>query len=87
MKTSFTDQELPLYEFNDFRIDPVRRQLHRLDELVPMPPKVFDTLLALVRDHGKVVEKDELIEAVWPDTTVEENNLTQNISAISKDAR
>jgi DNA-binding winged helix-turn-helix (wHTH) protein/tetratricopeptide (TPR) repeat protein len=84
MKTYFTDQELPVYEFNDFRLDPVRRQLRRSDEFVPMPPKVFDTLLALVRDHGRIVEKDELIEAVWPDTMVEENNLTQNISAIRK---
>lgn len=73
-----------LYEFDDFRIDPVRRDVHRLDVPLHLPPKVFDTLLTLVRDHGSVVEKSALIEAVWPDTIVEENNLTQNISAIRK---
>jgi len=73
-----------LYEFDDFRIDPVRRDVHRLDDLIHLPPKVFDTLLTLVRHHGSVVEKNALIEAVWPDTNVEENNLTQNISAIRK---
>src|SRR5689334_15454074 len=73
-----------LYEFDDFRIDPVRRDVHRLDDLIRLPPKVFDTLLTLVQHHGSVVEKNALIEAVWPDTNVEENNLTQNISAIRK---
>src|SRR5262245_4876894 len=73
-----------LYEFDDFRIDPLRRDVHRRDSLIHLPPKVFDTLLTLVRHHGRVVEKNELIEAVWPDTIVEENNLTQNISAIRK---
>src|SRR3954469_6221133 len=73
-----------LYEFDDFTIDPLRRNVHRLNDLIHLPPKVFDTLLTLVRHHGRVIEKNALIEAVWPDTVVEENNLTQNISAIRK---
>jgi TolB-like protein/DNA-binding winged helix-turn-helix (wHTH) protein len=73
-----------LYEFDDFRIDPIRRSVHRLDDLIHLPPKVFATLLTLVQHHGTVIEKSVLIDAVWPDTIVEENNLTQNISAIRR---
>lgn len=53
-------------------------------EIVPLKPKAFDTLLALVRANGEVVEKDELMKSVWPDTAVEEGNLTFNISTLRK---
>ncbi|HXG67949.1 MAG TPA: transcriptional regulator [Blastocatellia bacterium] len=72
------------YEFGPFRLDPTSRLLRRDGEVVPLKPKVFDTLLLLVANHGQVVSKDRLMEAVWPDTAVEENNLTQNISALRK---
>lgn len=72
------------YEFGSFRIDPSRRRLLRGREVVPLTPKAFDTLLALVESGGHVVEKDDLMEKVWPGVAVEENNLTQNVSAIRK---
>jgi len=84
MKTMISEQEPRFYEFDDFRIDAVKRRLLRMDEFVHLPPKVFDTLLMLIQHHGRVLDKDELMEAIWSDTIVEENNLTQNISAIRK---
>lgn len=74
-----------LYEFGDFRLDPDGRQLSRLDGTwVPLTPRVFDTLRYLVENPGKVIEKDRLMAAVWPDSIVEENNLTQNISTLRR---
>jgi DNA-binding winged helix-turn-helix (wHTH) protein/tetratricopeptide (TPR) repeat protein len=72
------------YEFGPFRLDASRRRLLRGGEVVPLTPKAFDTLLALVEQSGRVVEKDDLMERVWPGVTVEENNLTQNVSALRK---
>jgi DNA-binding winged helix-turn-helix (wHTH) protein/TolB-like protein/Tfp pilus assembly protein PilF len=79
-----SEQKSRFYEFDDFRIDAVKRRLLRMDEFVHLPPKVFDTLLMLIEHRGRVLEKDELMEAIWSDTIVEENNLTQNISALRK---
>ena len=73
-----------LYEFGPFRLDATERVLFRDGKAVALKPKVFDTLLLLVRNSGHVVEKDELMGAVWPDTVVEENNLNQNISALRR---
>ncbi|HEU5239309.1 MAG TPA: winged helix-turn-helix domain-containing protein [Pyrinomonadaceae bacterium] len=72
------------YEFGDFRLDSVQRVLRRRGELVPLTPKVFDLLLLLIENHGQVVEKDLLMRELWPDTFVEEGNLTQNISILRK---
>jgi DNA-binding winged helix-turn-helix (wHTH) protein/TolB-like protein/Tfp pilus assembly protein PilF len=72
------------YSFGEFRIDAVERVLLRQNELVPLTPKVFDLLLLLVANHGHVVEKERLMKEVWPDTFVEEGNLTQNISVLRK---
>ncbi|MBI4468192.1 MAG: winged helix-turn-helix domain-containing protein [Acidobacteria bacterium] len=72
------------YAFDAFRLDTARRILLRDGEHVPLPPKVFDTLLVLVMKSGQVVEKEELMQLVWPDTVVEENNLTVNISFLRK---
>jgi len=72
------------YEFGPFLLDASRRRLLRGGEVVPLTPKAFDTLLALVEQSGRVVEKDDLMERVWPGVAVEENNLTQNVSALRK---
>ncbi|MGH9937859.1 MAG: winged helix-turn-helix domain-containing protein, partial [Blastocatellia bacterium] len=72
------------YEFGPFRLDQAERRLLREGESVPLSPKVFDLLLVLVRRHGEIIEKEELLSAVWPDTIVEENNLSVNISALRK---
>ncbi|HEY5839175.1 MAG TPA: winged helix-turn-helix domain-containing protein [Pyrinomonadaceae bacterium] len=72
------------YEFGEFRVDAIERVLLREGTPVTLPPKVFDTLLALVERNGHIVEKEELLRQLWPDTFVEENNLSQYISAIRK---
>src|SRR6185369_3694071 len=56
----------------------------REGEVVPLTPKVFDILLALVENSGQVVSKEDLMKRVWPSTFVEEGNLTQNISLLRK---
>src|SRR4030095_11264228 len=74
-----------IYEFGDFRVDPAKRLLMRRDgESITLTPKVFDTLLYLVEHHRLVLDKDELMQAIWPHTVVEENNLNQSISALRR---
>lgn len=73
-----------LYEFGPFRLDQQERLLQRDGAGVPLTPKAFDLLLALVERHGRLVEKEEIFKAVWPDSFVEETNLTYNISFIRK---
>jgi DNA-binding winged helix-turn-helix (wHTH) protein/TolB-like protein/Flp pilus assembly protein TadD len=78
------EQKSHFYEFGRFRLDPCERVLLRDRDLVPLTPKVFEILLALVEQSGHVVEKDYLMKRVWPDTFVEEGNLTQNVSLLRK---
>ena len=74
-----------LYEFGDFRLDTAKRVLRRLDgTTVPLTPRVFETLLYMVEHHDTVLDKERLMEAVWPDSIVEENNLSQNISTLRR---
>ncbi len=72
------------YEFASFRVDAVERRLWCEGEIVPLTPKVFDILIALLENSGRTVEKEELIEKVWADTFVEEGNLNRNISTLRK---
>ncbi len=74
----------PLYDFGPFRLDPADRQLLRSGEPVPLTPKVFDTLLLLVENSGRLVAKDDLMKALWPDTFVAESNLTQAVFTLRK---
>lgn len=73
-----------IYQFEDFRLDAGNKLLLRGMETVPIPPKVFDLLLILVKRSGTVVEKEELMNLLWPDTIVEENNLTVSMSMLRK---
>ena len=73
-----------VYEFGDFRIDADHRMLYHQGSEIPVVPKVVETLLALIERRGKVVSKDELLEAVWPDTVVEESNLFVYLSVLRK---
>ena len=73
-----------LYEFGPFRLDVAGRLLSRDGEAVPLSPKAFDLLLALVERQGRLLEKTELMKLVWPDTYVEEANLSYTISLIRK---
>lgn len=72
------------YVFDEFRLEPGRRRLTRYGELVPVAPKVLDTLVELIRRRGEVVSKDALMRAIWGGAVVEENNLNQNISALRR---
>jgi len=72
------------YEFGPFRIDTANRQLMRDGQVVPLKAKAVDTLLFLIDNRGDVVEKDELMRSLWPDSFVEESNLTQNIYTLRK---
>lgn len=73
-----------LYEFGPFRLDAGERLLIREGRTVPLSPKVFDTLLTLVENSGRIIGKEELMQLLWPDTFVEESNLTQNISQLRR---
>ena len=79
-----SQQDSHSYEFGRFRLITAERVLLREGELVPLTPKVFDILVTLVEHGGQVVAKDDLMKRVWPNTFVEEGNLTQNISLLRK---
>ena len=72
------------YRFGPFCLDVRERRLSRGAAIIPLRLKVFETLLVLVGNAGRLVTKQELLDAVWPQTTVEENNLNHNISVLRK---
>jgi Tol biopolymer transport system component/DNA-binding winged helix-turn-helix (wHTH) protein len=72
------------YQFGPFHLDAGERRLLRDGEAISLPPKAFELLLVLVRYHGHLLEKDELLKLVWPDMFVEEANLSYNVSLIRK---
>jgi DNA-binding winged helix-turn-helix (wHTH) protein len=79
------DRELNrFYSFGDFRVDVKDRTLWNHDREVPLTPKVFDTLLVLIENCDRIITKPELMQLIWPDSFVEENNLAQNISVLRK---
>lgn len=79
---SFKDS--PLYQFGEFRLDVHDRRLLKQEEEIPLTRKAFDILLELVRAKGRVVQRDELIGRVWPDSFVEEGNLKVTIFHLRK---
>jgi len=72
------------YQFGPYRIDPGRNLLLRGNETIPLTSKAFETLLILVEHGDQEVSKDELMKQLWPDTFVEEANLTKHISMVRK---
>jgi len=78
------DSEFSIYEFGGYRLDADKLLLSRDGKHIPLTPKVFHTLLLLVKHGGEVLDKEELIRGIWPDTVVEENNLNQNISTLRR---
>lgn len=72
------------YEFDHYLVDINRRLLLREGQTVPLTPKVFDTLVVFLRHDGEVIRKETLMKEVWPDSYVEEGNLSQNISVLRK---
>jgi DNA-binding winged helix-turn-helix (wHTH) protein/tetratricopeptide (TPR) repeat protein len=73
-----------IYEFGPFRLDPTERLLLLEGEPMHLPPKAFDILLALVENGGRIVEKQYLLDRVWPDTFVEEGNLKVAVFTLRK---
>jgi DNA-binding winged helix-turn-helix (wHTH) protein/pimeloyl-ACP methyl ester carboxylesterase len=72
------------YRFGPFHLDVRERRLSRGAVVLPLRLKVFDTLRVLVENAGRLVTKQDLLDAVWPETTVEENNLNHNVSVLRK---
>src|SRR5687768_16255670 len=72
------------YEFGPFQLDTANHSLLRDGQLVQLTPKAFDLLEVLVQNNGRLIEKDELLKEVWPDSFVEEGNINRNISIIRK---
>ena len=75
---------MPCYRFDLYVLDTERRTLKRDGAPVVTTPKVFETLSVLIKNRGRVMEKDELLRTLWPDTAVEEANLTQSVSTLRK---
>jgi len=73
-----------LYRFGPFDLDESQRTLRRDDKKIALPPKAFDLLLYLVKNPLRLITKEELLQAVWPDSFVEEGNLSQNIFLLRK---
>src|SRR5258708_10908630 len=78
------DGQKPTFEFGEFRIDVMKRQLWREGQVVPLYSKAFDLLLVLAQNGGNLLTKDELLETVWPGQILEEANLTVTMSAVRK---
>ncbi|NOT60419.1 MAG: tetratricopeptide repeat protein [Acidobacteria bacterium] len=74
----------PTYQFGRFHLDATERVLLADGKAVALSPKLFDTLLALVAHAGRIVEKEELLRTIWPDTFVEENSLNKNVHALRR---
>ena len=77
-------EPLHAYRFGHFRLDIGERRLSRDGAAIPLRLKVFETLRVLVENAGRLLTKEELLQAVWPGTAVEENNLNHNVSMIRK---
>jgi DNA-binding response OmpR family regulator len=75
---------LEIYEFGPFRLERAERKLFRGSEIVALTPKAFDALCLLVRNSGHLIEKEDLIRMLWPDTFVEEGSLSNNIFLLRK---
>ena len=73
-----------VYEFGPFLLDPDRDVLLKGGGPVPLPPKAYALLLALVRAGGRTVSKEEILREVWPDTAVEEQNVGQNVLLVRR---
>lgn len=78
------EQTKQMYVFDDFCLDAVACQLKRQGEVIPLPPKVFDVLLVMVENRGRILDKDFLHRTLWPDTFVEDGTLAQYVFLLRK---
>jgi eukaryotic-like serine/threonine-protein kinase len=84
LKNSEKSLHKRLFEFGPFVVDPQKRLLLREDRPISLTPKAFEVLMVLIESSGEVLSKEELMRLVWPDTAVEEGNLSRNISTLRK---
>ena len=84
MSPGLSHQPNHIYEFSPYRLDATERHLWRDGKTVQLQPKVFDLLLVLVERRGRLVEKEELMNLVWPDTFVDESNVASIIWILRK---
>ena len=79
-----SDAVQKIYRFDNFTIDPVRRRLQRDEQCVQLPAKAFDLLVVMLENNGRLIEREELFQLLWPGQIVEESNLSVNVSALRK---
>jgi DNA-binding response OmpR family regulator len=77
-------KEIQTYEFGPFRFETLERRLLHNGQTVPLSARVFDLLLLLIQNSGHLIEKEEIMREVWPNSFVEDNNLTVSMSALRK---
>src|SRR5262245_40454187 len=86
-----TSKNRNIYEFGEFRLEPTENILEKDGKPIPLKPKAFSTLVCLVENHGKLVEKSELLDQVWNDSFVEESTVSKCIwelrTALSDDPK
>jgi DNA-binding winged helix-turn-helix (wHTH) protein len=73
-----------VYEFGEFRLNTMERSIKSAGRAIPLAPKALDVLIVLVENRGRIVDRDDLMRKVWPDTFVEDNNLAFNVSVLRK---
>src|SRR5215472_5348605 len=83
-KGAVTSGARRFYKFGPFRLDPNRHRLFRGDEVIALSPKAIETLILLVENRGKLLERETLMDALWPHVIVEDANLTVAISQLRK---
>src|ERR1700680_941307 len=76
--------EPPIFQFDDVRVDARTAQVFKAGKPAPVEPKAFHVLVYLLQNRGRLIEKDELLSAIWPDTFVTENALTREIALLRK---
>src|SRR5215217_390063 len=84
MKVIRSENTTHFYAFDSFLVDTAKTVLLEGERVVSLTPKAFELLLVLVQQPGRVLKKEELLELVWANTFVDENNLPRNISALRK---
>lgn len=84
IKTQADIENARYFRFADFRVDPEKRILLCSDERISLTPKVFETLIVFIEHRGEVLEKNYLMNLLWPESFVEESNLTQNVAVLRK---
>src|SRR5258708_2491567 len=73
-----------IFAFGSFQLEPEERRLRQDGKFVQLPPKIFDLLVLLVENRGRLLEKEHLLKVLWPDVVVEESNLSVNVSALRR---